>query len=355
MHGVALAALALALGSPAPTAESPAQRLSDRQLAGQRVVFAYRGFTPPDALVRRLRRGEAAGVIVFGRNVRSRSHLRRTLGGLERAARSSDVALPPLVMVDQEGGLVRRLPGGPNRSAAQVGATGSLAAAFRDGRRAGAALRGAGANVALAPVVDVCRAAAALEREQRCYGRRPRTVTRFAAAFARGLRARHVAATLKHFPGFGSAKVNTDNAPVTIRTALDRLRARDELPFLALRRHAALVMLSTAVYPALDASRPAVLSRAVVTGELRGRVGFRGVVVSDALDTPAVARYGGPGRLALRATRAGTDLVLYGGSYAAGERAAGTLTRRLRSKALRRPVFVRSVERVLRLRASLRR
>jgi len=342
VHGVALAALALTLGSPAPTAESSAQRLSDRQLAGQRVVFAYRRFTPPDALVRRLRRGEAAGVIVFGRNVRSRSHLRRTLGGLERAARSSDVALPPLVMVDQEGGLVRRLPGGPNRSAAQVGATGSLAAAFRDGRMAGAALRGAGANVALAPVVDVCRAAAALEREQRCYGRRPRTVSRFAAAFARGLRDRHVAATLKHFPGFGSAKVN-------------RLRARDELPFLALRRHAALVMLSTAVYPALDASRPAVLSRAVVTGELRGRVGFRGVVVSDALDTPAVARYGGPGRLALRATRAGTDLVLYGGSYAAGEEAAGTLTRRLRSKALRRPVFVRSVERVLRLRASLRR
>jgi beta-N-acetylhexosaminidase len=263
------------------------------------------------------------------------------------------VALPLLVMVDQEGGLVKRLPGGPGRSAAEVGATGSRRAALRDGRSAGSALRDAGANVDLAPVVDVCRAGAALDRERRCYSRRPAKVTRLAGAFAAGLRSRGVAATLKHFPGFGAARVNTDLAPVTIRTPRRRLRRIDEQPFASLASQAGLVMLSTAVYPALD-RLPAVFSRTVATGELRGRLRFRGVSVSDALDTPAVARFGGPGRLALRAARAGTDIVLFGHGYRAGATAANTLAARLRAGRLRRGAFLRSAKRVMALRASLR-
>ena len=335
-------------------AAPPPGRLNAAQLAGQRVAFAYEGVHPPRALLRRVRRGQAAGVVLFRRNVASTGDLRRTLRRLQRAARRSPVALPLLVMVDQEGGLVRRLPGGPRRSAAAVGASGSASAARRDGREAGSALRAAGANVDLAPVADVCRPGSALERERRCYGRRPREVARLAGAFARGLRSRGVGAALKHFPGFGAASQNTDAAPVTIRLSRRRLHTVDERPFAALESPGTLVMLSTAVYPAL-ARRPAALARPIATGELRGRLGFRGVAISDALDTPAVRRYGGPGRLALGAARAGTDLVLFARGYAAGERAATTLAARLRSGALRRGAFERSVTRVLELRERLRR
>ncbi len=99
-------------------------------------------------------------------------------------------------------------------------------------------------------------------------------------------------------------------------------------PFRALIAHRIpLVMVSTAIYPALD-RRPAALSRRVVTGELRGELGFDGVVVTDALDTPALAPVGGHGQVAIRSARAGADLLILAGTYAAGERAAARPGRR---------------------------
>ena len=350
--GVVAAIAALAPAGASAPAPPQAERLTPAQLAGQRVVFAYPGPTPPRALLRRVETGRAAGVIIFSRNVSSPTALRRTLARLQAAARRSPVKAPLLVMVDQEGGAVRRLPGGPTRSAAAVGATGRTGAARADGRGAGSALRTVGANVDLAPVADVCRGGAALARERRCYGGRPRTVTRMAGAFLGGLRSRGVAGALKHFPGFGAARVNTDNAPAVIRSSRRTLRLVDERPFRALASQAPMVMLSTAIYPAFS-RLPAAFSRAIVTRELRGRVGFKGVTVSDALDTPATARYGGAGGVAVRAARAGVDIVLYGGGLGAGERAAAGLERALRSRSLSRAEFERSAGRVLRLRARL--
>ena len=324
--------------------------LSSAQLAGQRVAFAYEGIRPPGALVRRIEQGRAAGVILFRRNIRSSAQLRQTMGGLQRAARRSALKLPLLVMVDQEGGRVTRLPGGPGRSAAGVrGARDALA----DGRTAGRALRAGGVNVDLAPVADVCRRRGALERERRCYGTSPSAVTSRAGAFARGLSQRGVAPALKHFPGFGAARVNTDFAPATIRASRRRLRTFDGRPFAALHRRASLVMLSTAVYPALS-RRPAALSSAIATDELRGRLGFRGVSVADALDTPALARHGGTASVAVKAAGAGTDLMLFARSFAAGDRAARALERSLRSGRLRRGAFERAAGRVLALRDRLR-
>lgn len=343
--GSALLAVAAALAAqPAPEDLTPAQ------LAGQRVVFAYSGPTPPSALVRRIERGEAAGVVLFSRNVRSRGQLRRTLAGLRRAARRSPVNLPLLVMVDQEGGRVRRLPGGPRHAAARVSRTTTAAA---DGRAAGSALRAVGANVDLAPVADVCRPGSALERERRCYGRSAAGVTRLAGAFSRGLRSRGVASTLKHFPGFGAAGTNTDFSAQLIRTPLGRLRAVDLRPFARLAGRAPLVMLSTAVYPARS-RRPAALARSWATRELRGRLRFRGVSVTDALDTPATARFGGAGRLGIETARAGTDIALFAGGYGRGDRAASALAAALRAGRLNRTEFERSAGRVLALRASMR-
>lgn len=345
MLAAALAAVAV-LAAPAD--------LSPAQLAGQRVAFAYDGPTPPHALVRRIERGEAAGVVLFARNVRSRAHLRRTIAGLQRAARRSPVRAPLLVMADQEGGPVLRLPGGPRRSAAEVGADGRAATAVADGRTAGSALRAVGANVDLAPVADVCRPGSALERERRCYGRSAARVTRLAGGFARGLRSLGVAATLKHFPGFGAAGVNTDLSAQLIRTPLGRLRAVDLRPFERLAREAPLVMLSTAVYPARSA-RPAALAHPWATRELRGRLRFKGVSVTDALDTPATARFRSAGRLGVETARAGTDIALFAGTYSRGDRAARAMAAALRRGRLSRRAFERSVVRVLALRKSLAR
>jgi beta-N-acetylhexosaminidase len=307
-------------GRPGRTAQVPAMTL--RQAVGQHMIFAYDGLRPPPDLRRRIARGEAAGVILFARNVRSAGQVRAVIDSLQAIPRPAGLDAPLLVMADQEGGPVRRVPGSPVGAAAEVRTAARAAAA---GRAAAVTLRSAGVNLDLAPVADVARSGAALERERRTYDRDAGAVAQLATAFAGGLREGGVLATAKHFPGLGAATVNTDDAPARITTALVTLRSVDERPFGALVAGGVdAVMLSSAVYPALD-DRPAVFSSTWVGAELRGRLGFAGVTLSDDLATPAVDGFGSIGRRAVLAVRAGIDLPLFVSSYGAGVRAAAGL------------------------------
>lgn len=169
--GALLAALALAAaGVGGPQAETSIHQLTPVQLAGQRIIAGYRGYKPPPELRRRIRRGEVGGVILFRRNVKSRDQVADVIERLQAVPRPHDVDEPLLVMVDQEGGSVVRIPGAPRRSAADVGASGSERAARATGRAAGRTLRAARVNVNLAPVVDVARNGSAMQRERRAYG-----------------------------------------------------------------------------------------------------------------------------------------------------------------------------------------
>lgn len=208
-------------------------------------------------------------------------------------------------------------------------------------------------NLNLAPVADVARARRALERERRTYGRSPHEVARRAQAFVDGLHDRGVLAAAKHFPGFGAARRNTDDAPQRIDLSLNTLRTVDEPPFAQLVDGGIdAVMLSTAVYPALD-ERPAALSRLWVRGELRRRLGFRGVSISDDLGTPAVAGLGSNAQRAVLAVDAGIDLPLFTAGYRSGAEAAEGLLAAARSGRLDGRVLRDKARRVLALRAKL--
>lgn len=335
---------------PAPAAARPA--LTPRQLVGQRMVFAYGGSRPPAALRRRIRRGEAAGVIVFSRNVRSAAALRATLRSLQSIRRPKGLRAPLIVMTDQESGPVRRIPGPPPSSRAQ---TRSMAAARADGRATARTLRRADVNMDLAPVADVGRPGAALVRERRTHGSSPRRVARLVRAFASGLRKGGVLATAKHFPGLGASRVNTDAAPARVGLSLSTLRRVDAAPFASLiAGHVDAIMLATAIYPALD-ERPAAFSAKWIGGELRERLRFRGVTISDDLQTPAVRAFGSIARRAARAAQAGIDVPLFVGSYGAGAQAANGLVAAARDGRLSRAGLEESALRVLRLRARLKR
>jgi beta-N-acetylhexosaminidase len=307
-------------------------------------------------LLARIRRGEAAGVLFLGANLGTPAQVRALTRALRRASRTSSpptLRAPLLLMVDQEGGSVQRLPGAPSRGAPDMAATGRPAVARAEGRAAAATLRAAGMNVDLAPVVDVVRPESALHEEGRGFGFSAASAARFGAAFTSGLRAGGVAATAKHFPGFGAAPRNTDLGAVRIRVGLRELRGVDRVPFAAaIRAGASLVMLSSAIYPALSRV-PAVLSPRVVQRELRDRLGFGGVTISDDLEAPVFAPDGGATGAALRATRAGVDLLLFARTYEGADRAARALTGALRSGRVDRAALEASLARVLALRAAL--
>ncbi len=321
---VFLAGMIASVGSPAGPVRHPAsrstvrplvQKLSLQQLAGQRIVYSYAGLRPPQPLLAAIRVGEAGGVIFFGPNVSGASQLRSVINELQAASRASPVHTRLLMLTDQEGGEVRRLPGAPALSEKQIGQSSAGTAAASDaGAGAARTLQSAGINVNLAPVLDVYRQPGNfIDEFQRSYSSNSATVARLGAAFISAQQRAGVAATAKHFPGLGAAArgQNTDLVPVTLRTPRATLRAVDEGPYVsAIATGVTLVMSSWAVYPALDSHLPAGLSPAVIQGELRGRLGFKGVTITDGIDAGALARFGGVGNRAALAASAGADLIL---------------------------------------------
>jgi beta-N-acetylhexosaminidase len=323
--------------------------LGARTLAGQRVIVGFSGPDVPGWLRDAIEGGDIGGVVLFSGNVASSDQVRKLTARLQGIDRP--LTEPLLVMVDQEGGEVKRLPGPPDMSAAQMGRAGA-AVAGRQGSATGRSLETMGVNVDLAPVADVARSGSNLEQDGRAFGSEPAAVARLSTAFLDGVQDSRVAATAKHFPGFGAARLNTDDARVVVDLSKRKLRRVDGPPFAAaIDAGVRLVMVDTVIYPALDPKFPAALSPRIASGELRGRYGFNGVSVTDALGTPAVAPYGGPGRLALRCAKAGMDLMLYAGR--SGLNGSQALAQKLRSGKLDRGEFEASVARVLSLRGQL--
>jgi beta-N-acetylhexosaminidase len=285
------------------------------QLAGDRIIYAYAGLRPPASLMARIRAGQAAGVILFSNNIAGAAQISAVIRQLQAASLKSPVHAPLLILTDQEGGQVRRLPGAPTLSERQIGASANGAAlAASAGAGAATNLLAAGINVNLAPVLDVFRAPGNfIDAFQRSYSSDPAVAAKLGAAFITSQQKRGVAATAKHFPGLGAATrtQNTDAAPVVLRLSLAELRRVDELPYrAAVAAGVKLVMASWAIYPALDPHLPAGLSPAVIQGELRGRLGFTGLTVTDAIAAGALARFGSLGQRGVLAARAGADLII---------------------------------------------
>jgi beta-N-acetylhexosaminidase len=351
--------------SPAATSEpsrtpvtAPQVKLTDRQLAGQRIIYSYKGATPPAALLNVIRRGEAAGVIFFTQNIPSKAKLRVAVAAIKKANDKSPVKAPLLLMTDQEGGYVRRLSGAPTQSAKQVGASKDpVAAATTAGTSAAANLRSVGLNVNLAPVLDVYRKKGDFaDRFGRSYSNDPAKVSLLSSAFIKAQQNAKVAAAAKHFPGLGTAptNANTDLRPVTLKVSADTLRGVDQVPYTsALKAGTAMVMLSWGLYPALDPKRPAGLSSTIIRQELRGRVGFQGVTVTDALEAGALRSYGSVANRGLLAARAGMDLLLFSAqSISQGVSGLNALTSALSKGTLNRGDAEAAAQRILRVRVA---
>jgi beta-N-acetylhexosaminidase len=335
--------------------------LTDRQLAGQRVIYSYSGLTPPAELLAKIRAGQVAGVIFFSGNISSQAQLSKVAAELQQAAmsKSDPVREPLLLMTDQEGGVVRRLPGGPAKSEKQIGLSLHPASAARNaGRVAAANLRSAGLNVNLAPVLDVYRKAGNfIDEFGRSYSRDPAIVSQLGADFIQAQQGKGVAATAKHFPGLGAAarSENTDLRPVTLNLSKSQIRAVDELPYRqAIAAGTKLIMVSWASYPSLGTKRPAGLASIVVHGELRTRLGYTGVTITDALEAGALRAYGGTAQRAVMAATAGMDLLLCSAQNPSqGIDAVTALTGAYRDGSINRTKFRQSVQRILALRMSL--
>jgi beta-N-acetylhexosaminidase len=243
-------------------------------------VSSFDGTTLPGYMRRRLRARETVGAVLFGSNVVDAGQTKRLTGQIQDAAGGD-----ALVMVDQER-TVRQLP-------------------FAD---TADDLARAGVNVNLAPVADVAQPGSVMT------GRAYATdVPARVVAASRELLDAGVLPTAKHFPGFGRATENTDDAPVTIGASREELKT-DLEPFrAAIDAGVPLVMASHALYPALDPEHIASQSPTVLDDLLRDDLGFEGAVITDSLEAEAVLARSSVEVAAERSLAAGADLLLMTG------------------------------------------
>lgn len=308
------------------------------------------GTAADSGLLRAVREGRVGSVILFAANIVSDSQVRALTSSLQRAAREGHNP-PLLISTDQEGGQVKRFPSGPpDLSPPQIGDTHNPSVAYREGRATGAYLKSRGVNWDLAPVSDVPTWPGAFIWQQgRAFSFNPHTVANMATQFALGLQSAHVAATAKHFPGDGTASVDTDNKLDELHpTPLQRRQAlfpyRSMIP-----RGLESIMVTTAGFPAYDPSgTPAALSSRIIRGLLRGQLKFAGVAITDALGTPTGHDETTAGVIA---ASAGADVLLYTDS-APGELAA--LQAALRSGQISHAAAAASYQRIVALKQKLR-
>ncbi len=291
---------------------NPTERARLRRMLGQRLLVCVLGRELTGEKKNMIRAGHVGGVVLFGRNIADKKQLRAYIGRIQASS-----PVPLFIAVDQEGGAVRRLREehgfGGLPSQAALGATNNPDLAYKFGRLAGRQLREVGANMNLAPVVDVDRRLplSIITRYHRSLGSDPEKVAALAARIVAGMRQEGVLATAKHFPSQSRVTLDTHREVAVCDTSLRELRVNDLVPYHRLIQEGLdAVMVSHVVYTQLDPYFPASLSQETVGKLLRGDMGFKGLVVCDDLRMGAIKKQFPLEISVVQAVNAGADLLM---------------------------------------------
>lgn len=277
-------------------------------LCGDLLVVGIDGPSLDAKTARDLSEGRRAGIILFRRNIPNVEGAHALCTEISRSARG----ISPFIAVDQEGGRVARVPSPiielpPMRA---LGDLGDAELVRRAGATLGAQLLAIGFNVDFAPVLDVDSNPDNPVIGDRSFARDARRVAELGAAFARGLESAGVMSCGKHFPGHGDTDKDSHLELPFVRHSLERLERVELLPFREAGAAVSSLMTAHVVFEALDPGIPATHSRKIVTDLLRGALGYQGLVFSDDLEMKALAAHHTPEESAVKAIRAGCDVLL---------------------------------------------
>ena len=277
-------------------------------------MLGFDGNSLPGELAEYLARG-LAGVVLYQRNFTSAERLQKLTAEIREAA-----GRPVMIGIDQEGGtrFALREPFTSWPSAAELGQLGDVESVEEVARAIATELRAVGCNLNFAPMLDLHVNLESPVTKDRSFGSNPNLVARLGAAFDRGLRSGGVLSCAKHFPGHGDAAVDPHLDLPVFSGTMERLESAELVPFAAaVAAGVSLVMTAHILLPQIDRENPASLSRVILDGVLRRRLGFGGVILADDLGMGAIAKRYAPGEATVQTLLAGTDVTMLSHDWSA--------------------------------------
>lgn len=329
----------------------PLNDLTLEQKVGQLLMCGFHSQHADEQITRLIRDYHVGGVIYFRRNVESVDQLTRLSAELQEMAAEAG-ALPLMISVDQEGGMVARID---QEGMTQVpgnmalGATGNAEYTLECAQILGRELKNIGIDMNLAPVVDVNNNPLNPVIGVRSYGEHAESVAAHGVAAITGYQSQGIAATAKHFPGHGDTAVDSHLGMVTVPHDRNRLEQMELLPFRkAIEAGVDAIMTAHVMFPSIEPEPiPATLSHKVLTGLLREEMGFEGIIITDCLEMHAISKPYGVAEAAIRAVEAGADLILVSHTLQDQVAALEAIVEAVRTGRISEEVIHQAVERIM--------
>jgi beta-N-acetylhexosaminidase len=304
-----------------PAQAEPARPATLDEKIGAMLIGGFRGIksSPSLPVIRDLKQQHLGGVVLYDydvpthralRNIQSPAQVKALISGLQAVS-----AVPLLITIDEEGGKISRLKEKygfpPTVSAQRLGEKDDPAYTYRQAHRIAETLAGLGFNLNFAPVVDLNTNPGnpVIGKLERSFSANPDIVTRQALAFIKAHHAAGVGCTLKHFPGHGSSTGDSHTGFVDVTETWSPIELE---PYKTIIHQGMADAVMTAhIYNAkLDSRYPATLSKPVITGILREKMGYQGVIISDDMQMGAIRKYYGFEKALRLAIEAGIDIIL---------------------------------------------
>ena len=290
------------------------ESMADEEILSQLLMVGYAGTSPPPSLMRWVEARGIGGVKIFGWNAEDTTALAAAIRTIQKKALEGEASIPILMATDQEGGWIRHVKGRTSESPGNmaIGATGSARDAYLTGFHIGEELRVLGITMNFAPDIDIATNPESTIIGPRAFSDNPALVAKLGLAWARGSLAAGVIPTAKHYPGHGATPLDSHGSLPVIDIDETTFTRRELFPFETLVRGGIpAIMSGHLAFPRITGDpKPASLSRTLVQGYLRDKLGFSGLVITDDLYMAGAL---GPNSIldtCIDALMAGNDMIL---------------------------------------------
>ncbi len=284
-----------------------------RAEVGQHFMVGFPGTELTPEIKQFLAEYKVGNIILFRQNIHDNKQLRSLCMELQQCIKEN-TGYDALIGIDQEGGIVTRLgadgvnvPGGM-----AIAAGSSSEGAYLAGRMTGRQLRAVGINFDFAPDLDVNCNPDNPVIGVRSYGDTPEQVTKYGLEMMRGLQDENILACAKHFPGHGDTNLDSHLSLPCVDKPVEELERMEMYPFIqAVKAGVASIMTTHILFPALEPdSVPATMSRRIITGILREKMGYQGLVITDSMEMAAIQTYYGTEEGCVATLQAGVDIAM---------------------------------------------